>query len=90
MLWRDAMIDNDSSQRPTSYEDGQDIRDRSFEFACNVVGFCERLDEGKRVEGVPRIARVLVQEGNEVIAIVTAIIRNKRRNMAKKAGREEG
>jgi hypothetical protein len=29
-------------------------------------------------------ARRLVQEGNELIAIVTAIIRHKRRNMAKK------
>jgi len=29
-------------------------------------------------------ARVLVQEGNELISIVTAIIRNKRRNTAKK------
>ena len=25
------------------YEQGQDIRDRTFEFACNVVAFCETL-----------------------------------------------
>ena len=43
------MISNNSPQRPPSYEDGQDIRDRSFEYACDVVGFCEVLDEGKRV-----------------------------------------
>jgi four helix bundle protein len=140
VLWRDAMINNNSPQTPPSYEDGQDIRDRSFEFACNVVGFCEKLDESKRVGRlmVPQLlacslsfpamleesraaesdkdfiskcsiglkecreswtrlrvclrcrlgpepeVRRLVQEGNELIAIVTAIIRNKRRNMAKK------
>jgi four helix bundle protein len=140
VLSRDAMINNNSPERPPSYEDGQDIRDRSFEFACNVVGFCEMLDEGKRVGRlmVPQLlacslsfpamleearaaesdkdfiskcsiglkecreswtrlrvclvrklgpeteARRLVQAGNELISIVTAIIRNKRRNMAKK------
>jgi four helix bundle protein len=132
--------DDETSNRPSSYEDGQDIRDRSFQFACDVIGFCERLDEGKRVGRlmVPQLlacslsfaamleearaaesdkdfiskcsvglkecreswtrlrvclkgnlgpeaeARELVQEGNELISIVTAIIRNKRRNMAKK------
>ena len=30
-----------------------------------------------------------VQEGNELIAIVTAIIRNKRRNMARNLARED-
>jgi hypothetical protein len=29
-----------------SYEHGQDIRDRSFDYACRVVGFCEQLDFG--------------------------------------------
>jgi len=125
--------------RPT-FEDGQDIRDRAFEFACNVVGFCEALDEGKRVGRlmVPQLlncslsfatmleearaaesdadfismcaiglkecreswtrlraceqrklgpsdrARTLVLEGNQLIAIVTTIIKNKRRNVAAK------
>jgi four helix bundle protein len=135
------MIDDDNTpERPASYEDGQDIRDRSFQFACDVVGFCEKLEEGKRVGRlmVPQLlacslsfatmleearaaesdndfiskcsiglkecreswtrlrvcvgcklgpeaeARGLVQEGNELIAIVTTIIKNKRRNMAKK------
>jgi four helix bundle protein len=135
------MVDNENAPtRPPSYEDGQDIRDRSFEFACDVVAFCEKLEEGKRVGRlmVPQLlacslsfsamleearaaesdkdfisecsiglkecreswtrlrvclkrklgpegdARGLVQEGNELISIVTAIIRNKRRNMAKK------
>src|SRR5436309_1753910 len=134
------IADEKTQHRPASYEDGQDIRDRSFQFACDVVGFCEKLEEGKRVGrlmvpqllacsmsfaamleearaaesdkdfiskcsiglnecreswtrlrvcvtcklGPPAEARELVQEGNELIAIVTAIIRNKRRNMAKK------
>src|SRR5688572_19691088 len=35
-----------------TYEDGQDIRDRAFEFACGVVEFCKHLyDEG----GVARL-----------------------------------
>jgi len=38
-------------QHPT-YEDGQDIRDRSFEYACRIVGFCEALDAGGRIGGV--------------------------------------
>jgi four helix bundle protein len=29
----------------SSFEDGQDIRDRAFDFACNVVEFCKRLYE---------------------------------------------
>ncbi len=126
-------------QHPT-YEDGQDIRDRSFEYACRIVGFCEALDAGGRIGGVmvPQIlssslsfaamleearaaesdndfiskcgialkecreswtrlrvchrrrlgpreeAAGLVQEGNELISIVTTIIKNKRRNVAAK------
>ena len=31
-------------QHPT-FEGGQDIRDRSFEYACQVVDFCKRLSE---------------------------------------------
>jgi len=31
------------SERHTSYEHGQDIRDRSFEFACEVVLLCQML-----------------------------------------------
>ena len=126
-------------ERPT-YEDGQDIRDRTFEYACRIVGFCEELIAGggvgrlmvprllncslsfasmleearsaesdadfiskcciglkecreswtrmrvceRRRVGPQRGVRELVQEGNELIAIVTAIIRNKRRNVAAK------
>ena len=128
------------SERPPTFEDGQDIRDRSFEFACRVVGFCEELEYDRRVGRlmVPQLlscslsfatmleeARAaesdadfiskcgialkecreswtrlrvckkgtfgpaeevgeLVQESNELIAIVTTIIRNKRRNVAAK------
>jgi four helix bundle protein len=126
--------------RPESFEDGQDIRDRAFAFACDVVGFCELLEQGKRVGrlmvpqllscslsfatmieearaaesdadfvskcaiglkecreswtrlrackqcniGPTNVARALIQEGNELIAIVTTIIKNKRRNVAAK------
>jgi hypothetical protein len=51
--------DHSTLQRPPSFEDGQDIRDRAFEFACRVVMLC-----------------------NELVAIVTTIIKNKRRNVA--------
>ena len=134
------MTNNNSPEKPASYEDGQDIRERSFEFACNVVGFCEKLEEGRRVGRlmVPQLlacslsfpamleearaaesdkdfiskcsiglkecreswtrlrvyhacrigpepeGRELVREANELISIVTAIIRNTRRNAAAK------
>jgi len=118
------------------YEDGQDIRDRTFEYACDVVRLCEALyerggvgrllvpqlvnastscasmlEEARAAEsdadfiskcgislkecretwmrvrvclrrgfGPPDETRRLVQEGNELVSIITAIIRNKRRN----------
>jgi four helix bundle protein len=123
-----------------SFEGGQDIRDRSFEYACEVVGFCQQLSEGGGVGRlmVPQLlncslsfatmleearsaesdadfiskcciglkeareswtrmrvcqrcrigpqstASVLVGEGNELIAIVTTIIKNKRKSVAAK------
>ena len=129
-----------STYRPPSYEDGQDIRDRSFDYACRVVGLCEQLDEGGRIGRlmVPQILscslsfaamleearaaesdndfmskcgiglkecreswtrlrvcerkrigphaelQALVQEGNELISIVTTIIKKKRRNVMAK------
>ena len=128
------------SERPQNYEDGQDIRDRAFEYACRVVGFCQELMERggvgrlmvaqlidcslsfatmleeargaesdadfiskccislkecreswtrmrvcvRRKIGPPREAGDLVREGNELVSIVTAIIRNKRRSVAAK------
>ncbi len=125
-------------ERPPTFEDGQDIRDRAFEFACRVVKFCQQLSNGGGVGrlmvpqlldcslsfatmleearsaesdadfiskccislkecreswtrlrvcrkcqiGPQREATALVQEGNELIAIVTTIIKNKRRNVA--------
>jgi four helix bundle protein len=134
-----------STDRPPTYEGGQDIRDRSFDYACRVVGVCEALDAGGRIGRlmVPQIlscslsfasmleeARAaesdvdfiskcgiglkecreswmrlrvchrrkigpseavadLVREGNELISIVTAIIRNKRRNVAAKRASEK-
>jgi four helix bundle protein len=133
-------------QHPT-FEGGQDIRDRSFEYACQVVDFCQLLSEGGGVGRlmVPQLlncslsfatmleearsaesdadfiskcciglkeareswtrmrvcqrcrigaqpqASALVKEGNELIAIVTTIIKNKRKSVAAKraAGKAE-
>jgi four helix bundle protein len=138
---------DEQPQRPASFEDGQDIRDRSFEYACRVVGLCQHLSENGGVGRlmVPQLlscslsfatmleearsaesdadfiskcciglkeareswtrmrvcarrkigpaidTHELVQEGNELIAIVTTIIKNKRRNVAAKraAGKAE-
>ena len=127
-------------ERPPAFEDGQDIRDRAFEFACRVVKFCQQLSNGGGVGrlmvlqlldcslsfatmleearsaesdadfiskccislkecreswtrlrvcqrcmiGPSQEASELVQEGNELIAIVTTIIKNKRKNVAAK------
>jgi four helix bundle protein len=126
-------------QHPT-FEGGQDIRDRSFEYACRVVDFCQQLSVGggvgrlmvpqllncslsfatmleearsaesdadfiskcciglkeareswtrmrvcKRCRIGPQSAvSLLVGEGNELIAIVTTIIKNKRKSVAAK------
>src|SRR6185369_15609759 len=126
-------------QHPT-FEGGQDIRDRSFEYACRVVDFCRQLSEGGGVGrlmvpqllncslsfatmleearsaesdadfiskcciglkeareswtrlrvcqrcriGSPTTTTALVREGNELIAIVTTIIKNKRKSVAAK------
>jgi four helix bundle protein len=123
-----------------SFEGGQDIRDRSFEYACQVVGFSQQLSEGGGIGRlmVPQLLNcslsfatmleearsaesdadfiskcciglkeareswtrmrvcqrcrigsqstvsVLVREGNELIAIVTTIIKNKRKSVAAK------
>ena len=35
-------MDNETAiERPSTFEDGQDIRDRAFQFACRVVKFCQ-------------------------------------------------
>jgi four helix bundle protein len=137
--------DDDRPERPPTFEDGQDIRDRAFAFACRVVKFCQQLSDGGGVGRlmVPQLlsctlsfatmleeargaesdadfiskccislkecreswtrlrvctrcqigpqadARALVQEGNELIAIVTTIIKNKRRNVATKRAAEK-
>jgi four helix bundle protein len=127
-----------------SYEDGQDIRDRSFEFACRVVEFCKRLydaggvarlmtaqllsastsipsmlEEARAAEskrdfvskcciglkeareshvrlrlcrrcslGPSDEAANLVDEANQIVSIVTTIVRNTRRNAGlKKTGK---
>ena len=93
-------------ERPPTYEDGQDIRDRSFaamleeaRSAESDADFISRCCIGlkecreswtrmrvceRRTTGPRKTAHELVQEGNELFAIVTAIIRNKRRNVAAK------
>jgi len=132
-------------QHPT-FEGGQDVRDRSFEYACQVVDFCQQLSEGGGVGrlmvpqllncslsfatmleearsaesdadfiskcciglkeareswtrmrvchrcriGPPSRVSMLVGEGNELIAIVTTIIKNKRKSVAaKRAAKKE-
>ncbi len=126
-------------QHPT-FEGGQDIRDRSFDYACHVVDFCRQLSDGGGVGRlmVPQLLNcslsfatmleearsaesdadfvskcciglkeareswtrmrvcqrcrigpqsgvgMLVGEGNELIAIVTTIIKNKRKSVAAK------
>ena len=126
-------------QHPT-FEGGQDIRDRSFEYACQVVDFCQQLSENGGVGrlmvpqllncslsfatmleearsaesdadfiskcciglkeareswtrmrvcqrcriGRQPVAGRLVGEANELIAIVTTIIKNKRRSVTAK------
>ena len=128
-----------------SFEGGQDIRDRSFEYACRVVDFCRQLSEGGGVGrlmvpqllscslsfatmleearsaesdadfiskcciglkeareswtrmrvcqrcriGLPSRVSMLVEEGNELIAIVTTIIKNKQKIVCGKASGEE-
>src|SRR5436190_12313540 len=134
------MEKHDDFKQPPTYQSGQDIRDRTFAFACRVVRFCQKLNEASGVGRlmVPQIvncttstaamleearaaesdadfiskccvslkecreswtrlrvcqrcmigpsqeASELVQEGNELIAIVTTIIKNKRKNVAAK------
>jgi four helix bundle protein len=131
--------------RPPTYEGGQEIRDRAFDYACDVVGFCEQLTESggigrmmvpqlldcslsfatmleeakgaesdadfiskccialkecreswtrvriceRRRKGPPLVAKRLVQEGHELIAIVATIINNKRKNVAAKREAEK-
>ena len=40
------MVENNAKIDNSSYERGQDIRDRTFEFACRVVMLCQKLYEG--------------------------------------------
>jgi four helix bundle protein len=126
--------------RLTTYQGGQDIRDRSFDYACRVVGLCEKLFDAGGVARlmVPQLlscslsfatmleeapaaesdddfiskysiglkecreswtrirvlrrcgkgpasdANALEREANELIAIVTTIIKRKRKNVAAK------
>jgi four helix bundle protein len=128
-------MDEDSSVNPR-LENGQDIRDRAFEFACRVVRFCQilydrggvgrmmvpqllscstslpsMLEEARAAEsrrdfvskcciglkegresqvrlriceqcrlGPAEEARALCAEAREIVAIVSAIVRNTRRN----------
>ena len=134
------MLRQSGMEQHPSFEGGQDIRDRSFEYACRVVDFCQQLSERGGVGRlmVPQLLNcslsfatmleearsaesdadfiskcciglkeareswtrmrvchrcrigpqpgvsVLVDEGNELIAIVTTIIKNKRRSVAAK------
>jgi four helix bundle protein len=137
--------EHEPPERPPTFENGQDIRDRAFEYACGVVGFCQQLDEARGIGGlmVPQLlacslsfaamleearaaesdadfiskccislkecreswtrmrvcarrkigpqqeVRELVQEGNELISIVTAIVNNKRKSVAARRAAEK-
>ena len=134
------------AQWHASYEDGQDIRDRTFDFACRVVEFCKRLyeaggvarlmtaqllacstavsamlEEARAAEskrdfiskssialkeareshvrlrvccrckvGPADEASKLANEANQIVSILTAIIRNTRRNAAEKKTTKNG
>jgi four helix bundle protein len=44
MLCASGMAANERPDgRPAAYDNGQDIRDRTFKFACRVVNFCQKL-----------------------------------------------
>ncbi len=131
------MTQNDPQGQRSTHESGQDIRDRSFAFACSVVTLSQKLyddrgvsrllvaqliacsaatatmlEEAKAAEsdadfiskccislkecreswtrlricekcrlGEPREVMDLVRESNELVSILTAIIRNKRTTM---------
>jgi four helix bundle protein len=42
----------DETERSPTYENGQDIRERSFAFACRVVRFCQKLYDAGGVGGM--------------------------------------
>jgi four helix bundle protein len=44
------------TERPASFEAGQDIRNRAFDYACRVVDFCQKLSEG------PGLGRLMVSQ----------------------------
>jgi four helix bundle protein len=127
-----------------TYEGGQDIRNRAFDYACRIVDFCEHLsvaggvgrlmvpqllncslsfatmlEEAPAAEsdadfiskyciglkecreswtrmrvcrscgkGPSADAQALVREADELIAIVTTIVKNKRKNVAAKKAAE--
>jgi four helix bundle protein len=124
-------------EQPPTYENGQDIRDRTFVFGCKVARFCEALhqrggnahvlapqllrcstaissmlEEAKAAEskadfiskgaiglkeareslvrlrmcvalgyGAADTATDLSNEANQIVAVITAILRNTRRNL---------
>src|SRR5258708_40177467 len=43
MLVGSSMAAESTRERPPTFENGQDIRDRAFDYACRVVEFCEQL-----------------------------------------------
>jgi len=139
----DVLSDRHMSERAASFEHGQDIRDRSFDFACEVVHLCQtlyenggigrllapqlldcstslasmmeearasestrdfvskcsiglkeareshvrlRILERRRIGPVESVAQ-LRQEANELVSIVTAIVRNTKQNAARRSSR---
>jgi four helix bundle protein len=128
-----------------TFEGGQDIRNRAFDYACRVVDFCEHLSSAGAVgrlmvpqllncslsfatmleeapaaksdadfiskyciglkecreswtrmrvckrcgKGPSADAQTLVREASELIAIVTTIVKNKRKNVAARTAAEK-
>jgi hypothetical protein len=83
--------DNDLAREDTlqAFERGQDIRDRTFRFACRVE--CRESHVRLRIHEACRIgpvddARTLRVEAAELVAIIGAIVRNTKRNAGLPAG----
>jgi four helix bundle protein len=75
----------DETERPPTFENGQDIRDRAFEFGCRVVKFCKALHE---IGGVARpMAPQLLGCGTSISAMLEeARAAESRRDFISKCG----
>ena len=66
MLHRSSMAgDEPIDVKPPAYDSGQDIRDRTFQFACQVVNFCQKLNDAA---GVGRLMVVQIINSTTSVA----------------------